>query len=68
MPLKHSFPPNIIKQIEFRRFVEMLRKFFKLFKNGLSPRDKTISETKSETAVVAVSSFSQKFAKVGQYF
>ena len=38
-------------------------KFFKLVENGFSSRDYTINETKSETAEVAESSFTEKLAK-----
>ena len=62
------FHPYIIKQIEFRPFDEVLWEFVKFVKNALSPGDKTISETDSKTSVVAVSSFSRKFAKARQWF
>ena len=62
MLLNVLFHPNILKQIEFRRFHELQWKFLKLVKNALSHRDKTIIETNGETARVAVSSFCQKLA------
>ena len=68
MLLKCSFPPKHLKQIKFRRFAELHWKSFKLVKNALSPRDKTIIETYGETAVVEVSSFCENFAKAHKWF
>ena len=40
-----------MKQIDFRRFDDFLLKFLQLYKKASSRRDKTISETNSETVV-----------------
>ena len=44
----------------------MLRKFLQLYKNALSRRDKTISETDSETVVASVSCIGRITAKARQ--
>ena len=54
--------------MEFRRLDKVMEIFFKLIKNAFFSRDKTISERKSETAVVAARSFFQKLAKEHQCF
>ena len=55
-----------MKQIDIRRFDELLWKFLQLYKNALTRRDKTISETDSETVVAYVSCIGRMFAKTRQ--
>ena len=54
--------------MEFRRLDKVMQIFFKLIKNAFFSRDKTISETMSETAEGAVSSFIEKLHKAHQCF
>ena len=55
-----------MKQNDFRRVDELLWKFLQVVKNALSRRDKTISETDSETVVASVSCIGRMFAKTRQ--
>ena len=57
-----------MKQIDIRRFDVLLWKFLQHVKNALTRRDKTISETNSETVVASVSCFGRMFAKTRQTF
>ena len=52
-----------MKQIDFRRFDKLLWKFLQLYKNALTRRDKTISETDSEPVLAYVSCIGRMFAK-----